>query len=142
MYFAGIRAKTTVHQSTNSSGFDVKTNVRENGPCSANFHSSANQFWEKRFSQSYRVANWQIRLVSYHLEHSWYRDTVRERRRWLFKAITCFDVFFFEYMMVTIISCLMIYSDKMMVLATWMVSHSSWVTLTKVPMSFIILSGW
>ena len=38
--------------------FDVKTNARQNSPCLLNFHLSANQFKEKRFSQTSRLAIW------------------------------------------------------------------------------------
>ena len=45
-------------QGTQLTGFDVKTNVRHYGPCLLNFHSSANQVLEKRFSQNYGLEYW------------------------------------------------------------------------------------
>ena len=40
----------------------LKSNPREIGPCSTNFHSSADQCREKRISQSNRLTDWQIVL--------------------------------------------------------------------------------
>ena len=36
----------------------MRFNSRQNTPCLPNFNFSANEYWEKRFSQSYRLANW------------------------------------------------------------------------------------